>query len=98
LVAFVGVGQVASAFVGDGFFAVLGAGLLAARHLQAAHGVVEKLDGAIDDRRCGRPGHKVGNYNRLPGWVVYFCPLGEIQSTVPSGCCWSRQPQNVLKR
>jgi hypothetical protein len=72
-VAFVGVGQVASAFVGDGFFAVLGAGLLAARHLQAAHGVVEKLDGAIDDRRCGRPGHRVGNYNRLPGWVVYFC-------------------------
>jgi len=55
LVAFVGVGQVASAFVGDRFFAVLGAGLLAARHLQAAHGVVEKLDGAIDDRRCGRP-------------------------------------------
>lgn len=54
--------------------------------------------GAEGNSRVGR--HKLGNSRRLPGRVVYRCPVGAVQMTVPSGSCSSRQPfvppQNVL--
>jgi hypothetical protein len=44
----------------------------------------------------------LGNSRRLPGQVAYFCPVGEVQMTVPSDRCSSRQPlvpaQNVLSK
>src|SRR6185312_13816171 len=43
--------------------------------------------------------HSIGSSSRLPGRVVYVWPLGEVQTTVPSGCCSSRQAvQNVLSK
>ena len=46
--------------------------------------------GAEGNSPVGR--HKLGNSRQLPGRVVYVCPAGEVQITVPSWSCGSPHP------
>jgi hypothetical protein len=56
--------------------------------------------GPVGNWPVGR--YRLGSSTRLPGQVVYACPLGAVHVIVALGCCKSRQPlgppQKVLSK
>ena len=82
---------VEQAFLVDAPGTVLGARSAAGRHhrRRRCRAVVDGGGGGVAS---------VGNRMALPGVVMYRSPAGEVQMTVASGSCSSRQPQNVLSK